>query len=203
MGESRLLAFVDESVLAEQQIYMFGAVLVLDSLVDVVRQSVAELKWRAQAKIHWRDEPEWRRSEIVAALERLSFEGLLVVRVSQSKERPERQRRKCMASLLPELERRHIDVVAIESRARADNERDRKMAAHLRANRSLNSGLHLSHMPGPEDPMLWIADVMCGAYGAAMLGNNEYLDRFQETHELTLIEFCDGEESGTDGTRQL
>lgn len=81
-----------------------------------------------------------------------------------------------MARLLIELDERGVGHALIESRGSADDRRDRTVHDGLRRARSLVGPLHISHAPGPSDPGLWIADIVCGAYAASRNGDPEFFE---------------------------
>ena len=56
----------------------------------------------------------------------------------------------------------------------------------LRASRTVSPALRLDHLPGSADPLLWIADVLCGAVVAARSGRPEHLDVL--CPQVTLVE---------------
>ncbi|CAN3132224.1 hypothetical protein ACNUDN_30320 [Mycobacterium sp. smrl_JER01] len=76
---------------------------------------------------------------------------------------PERQRRLCMERLLPELVAMGVEQAIIESRGRKDDKKDHQTLDNLRRKHALGGRLHLDHVGGPAEPILWVADSCCGA----------------------------------------
>lgn len=63
-----------------------------------------------------------------------------------------------------------------ESRGRADDYRDRKMLDHLRQRRLIELPLHIDHLVGRHEPMLWVPDAVCGMVSNLRTGNSTYYD---------------------------
>ena len=65
--------------------------------------------------------------------------------------------------------------MVLEARTPSLNKRDRALIPKLRGKKALPIGLKIDWQLGSEDPMLWIADQVLGAYGDAETGAKEYL----------------------------
>lgn len=63
----------------------------------------------------------------------------------------------------------------MESRGSADDKRDVEMTNNLRASLVLPTNFRVAHVPGAEEPLLWAADAICGAYSAARVGNARWM----------------------------
>lgn len=191
MSPSHLVAFVDESVHeqpAESDRYVFAAAVCSSAEIPAARDTVRSLKLTTQRKVHWREEPRRRRARIIEVVASLPLEHLLVVRASSAGEKPERRRRKCMERLLGELAVRDVTTVVFEARGEADDRRDRDMVAYLRAQRRLTSELRVSHVPGLQDPMLWVPDAVCGAHNERRLGNGAYFDALSAQVRVEVVD---------------
>ena len=175
----RLLAWVDESGssgLRDPGTYLLAAAVSDSDAEDEGRDRMQALLLPGQVKVHWRDESERRRAQIVGAVAGLSLEHVVVVRSGATGERPERRRRKCMERLLYELEQRGVDDVVLESRGPDDDQRDVEMVNALRGQKRLSPQVRLSHRVGRNEPMLWIPDAVCGAVVAARGGVSGHLE---------------------------
>ncbi|PPF78928.1 hypothetical protein C5B96_13935 [Subtercola sp. Z020] len=62
----------------------------------------------------------------------------------------------------------------LESRGPSDK-LDRALVDALRSKRQLESSTRIEHVPGPAEPLLWIADTLCGAVTQHRRGNPSHL----------------------------
>ena len=172
-------AYVDESEpdprSGSASVYLLAAALIEDVEHDAARTAMEALRVRGQKKLHWNAEEAKRRTLIVQTVARLPTMHLVVARTDAAAT-SERRRRKCLETLLPELESAKVDRVYLEAREMRQNQRDVQLLAGLRAQRVVGSALRLDHLPGPSEPLLWIADVVAGAVGARHHGNPVYED---------------------------
>jgi hypothetical protein len=76
--------------------------------------------------------------------------------------------------MLHELDQLEIGSATFESRGTADDRRDRDMLDALRAKKIVSPDLRIEHTPGPKDPLLWVADAVCGAVTHDRIGQPEY-----------------------------
>lgn len=56
----------------------------------------------------------------------------------------------------------------------------------LRARHVVDSSIRFDHEPGPAEPLLWIADIVCGAVTQDRIGNATVLDPIRAS-----ITFCE------------
>lgn len=141
-----------------------GVVLVEEHHLDALTGAMEALRPRRGAKLHWRDATSDLRLKAIETLCTQPIVSLVVVHCRpQSTERPERRRRHCLNTLLPELDRLGCSSVVWESRGRADDRRDLDALAYLRTRGEVSTALRLDHTIGHQDPSLWAADVLCGA----------------------------------------
>ncbi len=184
------VAFADESQsnrALDPDTYVLAAVVCEAALVEEVRMSTARLRADRQRKVHWRDESDRRRRVIADAVGAAPIGHLVVVREGRSGERPERQRRQCMTRLLYELDQLDVATITFESRGSADDRKDRVMLDALRSRRTVSASLRMDHLPGPAEPLLWAADVLCGAVVQHRLGDPRYLSALSARTEVTVI----------------
>ena len=94
-----------------------------------------------------------------------------IIRLSPLADRVERQRRKTIEVLLPALISEGVTKVVFESRGPRDDKLDRDMLAAMQAQRRIyGPALSMSHARGHDDPVLWLADILCGAAMAGIRG---------------------------------
>ena len=172
-------AYVDESEPDPRYgpgTYVLAAALIDQQDHEAARATVAALRLRGQRKLHWYDEDRSRRKLLTDAIADLPALHLIVIRVDTNAS-PERRRRLCLARLLPELDRHGVPEVYLEAREAKQNARDLDILAAMRARRQVGSRLRLYHQPGPQNPLLWVPDVVAGAVGADRAGEPAYLAR--------------------------
>ncbi|MFG1638592.1 hypothetical protein ACGFKX_27600 [Pseudonocardia alni] len=155
---------------------MLAAALIEREDEEAARAAVAALRLRGQRKLHWRDEDRSRRKLLTEAIAALPALHLIVVKVDITAA-SERRRRLCLARLLPELDRHGVPEVYLEARETKQNARDMQILAAMRARREVGSQLRLHHQPGPQNPLLWVPDVVAGAVGSDRAGEPAYLER--------------------------
>lgn len=175
-------AFVDESG-SRQHLdpgaYLLCAAMVQDADAAHVRSRIAALKLPGQVKLHWRDESLSRQHRIIESVAALPVDLLVVVHVSVDR-KPEQRRHRALRVLLPALAAGEVRSVVAESRGRVADARDRAVLDAMRRSRVLDDGagpLHLDHVLGRDDPVLWVADAVCGAVVEARTGSTEHVDR--------------------------
>jgi hypothetical protein len=161
-------AWIDESGSNQQfdpGTYILSAVVCEHAHVDAIREVMRMLLVaKRHRKLHWRDEDSSRQHAIAMTIAALEVEHLVVVRSrATTTDHIERQRRLCMERFLPELVSMGVGNAVIESRGRRDDQKDRQTLDNLRRKHALRGRLHLDHVGGPAEPMLWIADACCGA----------------------------------------
>ena len=66
--------------------------------------------------------------------------------------------------------------MVLEGRTETLNARDRKLVPKLRGRNALPINLRIDWLQGSEEPMLWAADQVLGAFGDAEAGDGKYLD---------------------------
>lgn len=184
------LAYGDESASRRQLdpgVYMFAAALLEPAREIAVRALMRDLLLPGQKKVHWREDRDRRHDVVVDAIAHAGVEALVVVRQGPDGESDERRRRKTLERFVPELEVLGCAHLVLESRGPADDHRDRVMLDALRARR-LSTSLRLDHTPGPGEPLLWIADAVCGAVTADRTGDSRWLDALRRSTEVITIE---------------
>lgn len=167
-------AYVDESLRVRDGLYILAAVIVADSDADHHRQALTELRYRGQTRLHWRNENSRRRGELVAAVSRLPHTGTIIIGTGMASRRQERARRKCIEQLLHELTSRGIARVVFERRHPDLDARDRDLIGALRRQHVLSPGFQATWLAAPDEPLLWLADIVAGAASLAEIGDRTY-----------------------------
>lgn len=93
-----------------------------------------------------------------------------------------------MEVLLPELERTSVDTVMFEARQIRNNRHDLDMVDACRRKKLISQGLHVSFGAGQDEPLLWLADVTCGAVLGSQRGESSYLQQFGSSARVLTID---------------
>ena len=169
-GEAKTaLAWGDESIriTAPTPTYLMAAT-VLREEADTAR--LEALKPKGAAKLHWRELTDKLRRESLQAVAELDSLTVMVACAPLPKKKQERGRRKCMELLLPELERRNVNLLTLESRVLQMDRRDIDMLQALKSKGAV-SNMTLQHAHASGEPRLWVVDQVLGAYGDWLCDN--------------------------------
>lgn len=188
-SRSNYVAFGDESYTSDPTMFqtcLFAAVIAESNRLDELRLEAAALRLPGHTKSHWHDDTERRRDVVVSMIRAMDIEGLIVVRESGGGEPVERRRRKTLQRFLTELERGGYFRLTLESRGLKPDQRDRHLLDTLRSQKAVEQ-IRLDHVPGPAEPLLGVADAVCGAHNAHRRGNSRWWERIQSRFELIEI----------------
>ncbi len=171
-----MIAFVDESYGAER--YLFAAAILNEVDETDTREFMWSLRLPGQRKLHWRNENNQRRELISDAVSLLPIEHFVVVRASRFSERTERQRRRCLEYLFFELSNQGLKSVIFESRSSMEDKGDRALLDAMRAKKHLDGDLRIEHAVGSSEPLLWVADAICGMAVSHLEGDGRFLQKY-------------------------
>ncbi len=162
----------------------------LASAFHIIRTVMRGLLLPGQRKLHWRDESDKRRQQIVEAVATVGLEYIVVVvRQGRKGERPERRRRHRLERLLFELDQRGVEHVVLESRGAKDDQRDRELLTVLHPRGILKAkGLHIDHAYGRTEALLWLPDAVCGAVTRSRLGEPAFIEKIESRSKIIMIE---------------
>ncbi|GAB3695277.1 hypothetical protein [Corynebacterium nasicanis] len=177
-----LVAYVDESSArrsATRQEYMVCATLVGSAEAAAVRKHLLPLRLPGQIKLHWTDESRIRRKKITSAVADIDFMQVIISHSSGTSRKTERFRRKCFEQLYFELSNVGVTEVVVESRQEVQNKRD---IAHVVALQTQGQcpDIRVRHERGGDNPLLWLPDVVLGAYNSTFLGETQYWEKLQD-----------------------
>lgn len=184
-------AWVDESIQVRAGSYILAAVVESDDgeSLDRVRAAMRALVHRPRRRLHWRDESATDRRRIIAAVAALDVRAEVVVATGMDPKRQERARRKCLERLLHRLSLRHVEIVWIESRGPAGDQRDLAAVVALRTRGVIPDWLRVAHAQPLDEPMLWVPDAVAGVVGAIRRGEPGQwaaIEALVTLHELSL-----------------
>lgn len=92
-----------------------------------------------------------------------------------------------MERLILELAGMGVGQVTLEARAPKQNRKDMHLIDVLRARDGFVCDVWVHHAPGPEEPLLWIPDVIAGSVVAARCGNGSYVEQTAPVTTIFLI----------------
>lgn len=181
--EPTYCAYLDESSAVrseERQEYLVCAAVIPVAEVEAIRERVSALRLKGQIKLHWTDESEARRKQIVTALAGLSPMTSVVTHLSDRQNKTERFKRLCLEVMYYELALMGVRNVICEARTASQDKKDRAHIVALRNQRKVEQGFDIDHCRGGDDPLLWLPDIFLGAINSRHLGNSWYYDALSE-----------------------
>ncbi|MEU6116166.1 hypothetical protein ABZ840_16750 [Streptomyces sp. NPDC047117] len=185
-----MTAFCDESLRRRAQgdgIYLLSAILLPLAMVPAVREEMSSLRLSGQRKLHWRDEGERRRPLLVSRTASIGPEVLIATWCAMEHRRQERARRKAMQTLLAALGERGVTRVLFESRGPELDRRDIAGLAGMRGSGVLPPTIRVDHAAGATEHALWTADIVLGAFGAALDGDLRYWSELRANTKTTVL----------------
>ncbi|SDI87048.1 hypothetical protein SAMN04488693_1292 [Arthrobacter subterraneus] len=175
-------AWGDESMRVtnvSEPMYLLGVALADEPTAERAREAMHSIH-KAGPKLHWRDLEPKAKARSVETVGSLGLDHLVVVAAPLDPRRQERARAKCLERLCWEVQDLGGSRVVLESRTESLNQRDRNLIPKLRGQNALPMGLRVDWQLGSEEPMLWIADQVLGAYGDAQTGETQYLSIIEQ-----------------------
>ncbi|MGW2489581.1 hypothetical protein ACWCV9_20530 [Streptomyces sp. NPDC001606] len=166
-------AFCDESLRCRSAggVYLMAAVVLPARALAPVRETLLSALLPGQRKLHWRSESRARRRTLTAQVTASAPEIVVATACRMENRRQERARRKALEILLAAVAERGVTRVVLESRGSVRDRSDTSGLHGLRRAGVLPSALRVEHLPGPEEPALWSADIAVGAFGTALDGD--------------------------------
>lgn len=156
------------------------AALVSSDDCERVREQLRPLLLPGQIKFHWTDENDRRKHQIVQRIVDLGPMNVVYSHLDARRKKTERYRRKTLESLYHELIGMEVFDLTLEARTRSQDQNDLAHIVALR-NQGLDGRLHIDHVRGGDEPLLWIADAVLGAVNAEHLGNNSFIAALRST----------------------
>lgn len=177
--DSPLIAWVDESVIVggddRPGAYTLAAVIADDDAIEGLRNDLRALTERKIVRLHWVAESTKRRDLIAETIAALGVVAIVVVGSPVHRQKQERARRCCLERLLYELDQLGVSQAWLESRAPAQNKRDRSLVDSARRKGLLSHRTSIEFARPLQEPMLWLPDAVAGAVTADNLGEQRWL----------------------------
>jgi len=152
-------AFIDES--QRRATYLLACAQVPDADMANVRRTLRACRLPGQRRLHFVDERDQRRRQLLAVFAQLPIE-FVVVAVPLGSRREAEARRLALQAIIGKIAD-DTDRLIIESRQGRDLEDRRAIATSLKHTRTT---LHYAHRQPHDEPGLWLPDGVAWAVGA-------------------------------------
>jgi hypothetical protein len=188
------MAFADESFRedATEGVYVLAATVLEHEVHEPTRELMRHLLGsRRTVKLHWHEMDRLQRKD--AAHRVADIEGIHVVAVGTPvpRRRQERARAACLTALIGALHALGVQHLLIEARSAELNHRDIATAQGARFALPKGSQFRVDHMPGSDEPLLWVADIVAGAVRASLEGSSTHVELLGErVHVLNVTTGC-------------
>lgn len=174
-----LIAFVDESMRVSPAggLYLVTAAVVVSRDRSAVEHRLRTATGQRRHRIHWRNESEGVRFNVLDSMASQPMRGLSAVVEPAAPRRQERARSQAWWSLVWHLVQAEVTELVIEARQEQLNRRDRLTIATIQR---AGIGRNLRYRFGlpSEEPALWAADALAGAIGVHLAtGDCRYVER--------------------------
>lgn len=151
-------AFLDES--RRGSTYLVAVVVVRAGDCNEARTAMRRLTKPGQRRVHFNDESDRRRRELLARIGGLGLRG----RIWHCREGHDAAARQvCLSAVAPKMIDLGVSRLVLESCQHQDA-RDRRTLAG--AVRKAGGELNYEHFRPAEDPLLWVSDALAWCYGA-------------------------------------
>ena len=187
-ADNSAIAWDDESFRDSEGGLAYSMIAVIfDGWSDVDAVALRKIMPKGASKLHWYDIVPDVKAKSMAAIADMGFTATLVRAVPATPVKQERARHKCLTSILPILESKGVSTFVLEGRGRALDRRDVKLLDGLKGSKMV-SGIRLEHVRGQDEPRLWVADQVLGAYGdSCTAAGSAYWDSLEERVSVTTI----------------
>ena len=162
------VAFADESVRVSigMPMYLIAATM-LPEHTNLAQ--IEDLLPKGAAKLHWRDLGIKAQREALLAIASLESRSTIVVAAPINPRKQERARRKCLETLLPLLEREHVETLVMESRFPSADSKDVSLYRSLKRKGAIET-IGIDFENPTSEHRLWIPDQILGAYSDTVAG---------------------------------
>jgi hypothetical protein len=150
--------FLDES--RRGATYLVAVTLVRSRDLDAMRSVMRGLVKRGQRRIHFNDEGDRQRKEVLAQISALGVRAYVWTCKHNS---DALARSACLFDMIPRLVDLDVSRLVLESCQHQDAADRRVLAAGVR---KFGGAFTYEHLRPVEDPLLWISDAIAWSYGA-------------------------------------
>jgi hypothetical protein len=160
-------AFADESFRESDAggFYVVAAAVFEPGGHEVAREVMQELYGRGRrgGKLHWNQMEQAEQRAVVKTVAGLDALHVVAVGGPVPPRRQERARAMCLHRLVVELHGYDVEHLLMEGRTERLNTQDVRTVQGARFTLAKGTRFVIEHMPGPQEPLLWAADVVAGA----------------------------------------
>ena len=188
------MAFADESFREDhtEGVYVLAATVLEYEIQEGTRELMRRLLGsRRTGKLRWH---EMDRLECKDAAHRVAdIEAIHVVIVGTPvpRRRQERARAACLTTLVSALHGFGVQHLLIEARSAELNRRDVATVQGARFNSPKDSNFRVDHIPGSDEPLLWIADIVAGTVQTSLQGGSAQVKLLGEhVHLVNVLTGC-------------
>ena len=129
-----------------------------------VRAAIRRAKPSGASKLHWYDLDPKRQAASLEVVSSVPQQTTIVAALPLEGTKPERARRKALEEIVRRLIDMGVRKLVLESRNDTHDKRDRELLVSMRR-RGEALDFDLEHVPGKDEPLLWVPDQILGAYG--------------------------------------
>ena len=184
-----VVAWGDESCRGSENGLSYSMIaVVFDAWSDDDAVALRKIMPKGALKLHWYEIVPDVKAKSIAAIESMGFSATIVRAVPAAAAKQERTRHKCLTNILPILESKGVSAFVLKSRGAALDKRDVKLLDGLKGSKMVSS-IRLEHVRGQDEPRLWVADQILGAFGdsCAVLGDNYWESLAEQVSVTTLV----------------
>jgi hypothetical protein len=178
-----VIALIDEVAPEDKRgiYYVVTAAVLLGEEVDA-RGALSELLPAGRRRaFHWHTEGRTTREAMMGCIDRLGVVAHVCVHYPTGRRRQEAARGAAFEELLPVLIDDRVDHLIIESRAAAQDGRDKHTILEILRRTETTSALSYEWR-GKGEPLLWIADAIAGSVRDHLLGETDiWLDALRRS----------------------
>lgn len=183
--KSNTMAFGDESILLSTNppLYLLGA-SILGGDESSATKKLEQAKPKNASKLHWRNMSDRQKADSLAIISNIDHQTVLVEAAPLKGIKQERARRKCLETILIELESRNIVQLLLESRQDRLDKRDKDCLLYARRAKAIST-IDVAHSRGSDDARLWLPDQILGAYGENKKANADtrWLEHWEQIRD--------------------
>ena len=182
------VAWGDESLRASEGGLAYSIVAVaFDGWSDGDAAALRTIMPKGASKLHWYEIVPDVKDKSMAVIADMRFSAEIVRAMPATSVKQERARHKCLTSILPMLESMGVSAFVLESRGKALDKRDVRLLDGLKGSKMV-SGIRLEHVRSRDEPRLWVADQILGAFGdSCAAAGSDYWDSLADRVSVTTV----------------
>jgi len=149
-------------------LYLLAMVYVAAGDAEDTRAALKSVPRHARPRFHWHDEERRDQLAMIDVLARLGLVTTVVYQTPSPPRKQEQARARCLTVGLCDLEQAGAVRLVLEARQDRLNRRDKRTIAAARRDQLVPASVPFDFVKADDDPLLWAADAMAGAAGAAL-----------------------------------